>query len=1326
MSARKPGARVVLTIALALGCMLTTAATATAAYDHSTVEKTFQVTSPLCLEPQAEITDMAVDETAKVIYLACGTYVEKVIERYNYDGSPAPFPISRPYLSGNKIIEDPATPNGRVGQRVAVSNSPTNNGYVFTAEGNWIGASAYNVGIFRPTGDFAGILPQPNASTGLGDSTDDVAVAPDGEVYVSGRYPGRRVDKFNTAFKLTERLYRFPDSITSSADPNEELDVDSAGSLWLRHDQPANKLSKFEADQFSKEISLGTSTGPSVIAAYQGFPSPFYIDPIPVSDGFVVDPFNDAVIAGSAGALRQFSSGNASELSYEYAPAFGAPATAVAATEAHQVFTADDKTITRYGPGNIVPDITTPKPDLDEVGHTDAVVTGEVDLAGGGPVTECIIQYGTSPGSLSSTEACTPSSFAGDQTVSAQLTGLTTGTTYHYRVKATNAGGSNTGYVREVTPAFVLKVRTLPATDVEPNEAVLNGSLDPDGLANTTYYFEYGADTDYGQATPVEDASEGFGVEPASAAIDNLSDGRVWHYRLVASNENGTTYGPDETFRTASVPDITGARATEVTATSAVLNARVNPVGFATEYAFEYGQTPSYGTRIPLAGSPESEIGSGTSPVEVAQTLTGLAPGVTYHFRVVASNEWGTSFSADTTFDFSPPACPNGHVRQETGASYLPDCRAYELVSPRAAGGVLLFPNSEIEATAEGEYGFVNHWHMNSGLAQNPPRFNFLGADGSIEGLDAPNGIFEILFDDYVSTRTNTGWVTTVPGLHGKDVQYAARRECSESFDVCTDHNEGNEEYGSPLPRAENAPYLSDTEGDKLGRLPTNLSIIPGGAYFNGDQRLAGGGGHFVFSSSNVRFTPDGVLGGLGSAYANDIAEQTIEVISKLPEGGDIPADASTKQIGFPHVSPDGSHILMQNDGPGGVHLWMRVDGLVTYDVMRGTSGEYAGATRNGRKVYFITGQQVPDTGDTDNSRDLFMWEEGSGPGDDAVTLVSQGNGNGNSDECSATWTVDCGVKALESERAAAVLWPLKPGMDDRLADGSGDLYFISPESLDPDTPAIPGQRNVYLSRDGELQLVTILDPGTRINRVQISPDGDHSAFLTASRLTAYDNQGYLQMYTFDADAESIRCASCNPNGQPPQFDVEASQSGPFMSDDGRTFFATKDSLVPRDSNGIIIDVYEFVDGRPQLISAGTGSRDFTGGSKVLNFAVQPVSTGLEAVSANGVDVYFSTFDVLIEEDENGEFVKFYDARVGGGFPPPPSLNTCAAADECHAPDGLAPTPGLIGSGDQLGTGGNVESQQQAKKKKKKAKKKKNAKKKKKKKSKRGSQGRRG
>ena len=90
---------------------------------------------------------------------------------------------------------------------------------------------------------------------------------------------------------------------------------------------------------------------------------------------------------------------------------------------------------------------------------------------------------------------------------------------------------------------------------------------------------------------------------------------------------------------------------------------------------------------------PDEDLGSGTEPIQVEQRITGLTPGVTYHFRVVATNEpWGTAISTDTTFDFAPPTCPNDHVRQETARPILPDCRAYELVSPGAAGAVQLFP----------------------------------------------------------------------------------------------------------------------------------------------------------------------------------------------------------------------------------------------------------------------------------------------------------------------------------------------------------------------------------------------------------------------------------------------------------------------------------------------------------------------------------------------------------------------------------------------------------------------------------------------------------
>src|SRR5262249_54817948 len=154
-------------------------------------------------------------------------------------------------------------------------------------------------------------------------------------------------------------------------------------------------------------------------------------------------------------------------------------------------------------------------------------------------------------------------------------------------------------------------------------------------------------------------------------------------------------------------------------------------------------------------------------------------------------------------------------------------------------------------------------------------------------------------------------------------------------------------------------------------------------------------------------------------------------------------------------------------------------------------------------------------------------------------------------------------------------------------------------------------------------------------------PNGSHAAFITAAQLTGYENEGYAEMYSFDSAKESLECVSCIPDGEPPTMDVSGSVSGFFMSNDGRTFFTTSDGLVPKDTNEGS-DVYEFVEGRPQLISTGTGQAFHRASGAIIPLA-------LMGVSPNGVDVYFSTFDTLVPQDLNGAFLKFYDARTGGG-----------------------------------------------------------------------------
>lgn len=97
---------------------------------------------------------------------------------------------------------------------------------------------------------------------------------------------------------------------------------------------------------------------------------------------------------------------------------------------------------------------------------------------------------------------------------------------------------------------------------------------------------------------------------------------------------------------------VTGA-ATAVTQSGAKLNGTVDPNGTATSYHFSYGPTANYGSQ-----TPNSTTGAGTQPINVSRTLTGLASGTTYHYRLVASNANGTSNGQDQTFTTNgqPPA----------------------------------------------------------------------------------------------------------------------------------------------------------------------------------------------------------------------------------------------------------------------------------------------------------------------------------------------------------------------------------------------------------------------------------------------------------------------------------------------------------------------------------------------------------------------------------------------------------------------------------------------------------------------------------------------
>jgi hypothetical protein len=223
------------------------------------------------------------------------------------------------------------------------------------------------------------------------------------------------------------------------------------------------------------------------------------------------------------------------------------------------------------------PDITTAPPSNQE--PTSVMVSGTVapDPAGGGPVTECVFKYGTDTtysGPGSGSVPCTPdpssnppgSYFTGSTDVSAEITGLTTLTRYHFRLFATNSSGTGSGVDQsfEGLP-FLPAISGTSASGIGLTGATLNAQVNP-GFGPTVYRFQYGTTAFYGSQTLPSASIGEDGIDHAvSTAITGLSPGTTYHFRAVGINFTGVTNGPDQTFKTSSVPLVEGGSTPPVT-----------------------------------------------------------------------------------------------------------------------------------------------------------------------------------------------------------------------------------------------------------------------------------------------------------------------------------------------------------------------------------------------------------------------------------------------------------------------------------------------------------------------------------------------------------------------------------------------------------------------------------------------------------------------------------------------------------------------------------------------------------------------------------------
>jgi plastocyanin len=274
-----------------------------------------------------------------------------------------------------------------------------------------------------------------------------------------------------------------------------------------------------------------------------------------------------------------------------------------------------------------------------------ATLNGSLDPHG--LSTSVSFQYGTttSYGSTTPMQSRTGNTYLN---ISANISGLMANTTYHFRIVATNSAGTTHGGDRTFTTLSATGspvATTNPVTLIASLSATLHALLDPHGLT-TSVHFQYGPTTGYGLTTAPQSQS-GNTYRNVSANVSSLTASTTYHFRVVASNNAGTTLGADKTFTTLTAtgpPVVTTNPATNVTASSATLNGSLDPHGLTTTVNFQYGTTTSYGHTTAMQSQ------TGNTYRNIAATISGLTTHTTYHFRIMAANSGGTRFGSDRSF----------------------------------------------------------------------------------------------------------------------------------------------------------------------------------------------------------------------------------------------------------------------------------------------------------------------------------------------------------------------------------------------------------------------------------------------------------------------------------------------------------------------------------------------------------------------------------------------------------------------------------------------------------------------------------------------------
>jgi sugar lactone lactonase YvrE len=945
----------------------------------------------------------------------------------------------------------------------------------------------------------------------------------------------------------------------------------------------------------------------------------------------------------------------------------------------------------RWGPLTTVPSVETRG--ASDVQPREAKLDGTVDPEGV-QVTACRFEYGLGTNyGLTAPCSSAPGSGNGEVATSVVVSELQPNTTYHYRLVAENANGSNAGGDQTFTTTGPPTVDAEQANDLTQTGASLTARIAPRGF-DTTYRFEYGSTTSYGNSAPISGEDIGAGIEDQEVAVpvSDLSAGTTYHYRVVAASSQGETSGWDQTFTTLPAARIADVSASGVGSDGATLYASIDPFGNDTTYRFEYGTSVSYGASIPV---PDGDVGGAGDPVLVTQRIHGLVAGTTYHYRVVTHNVLGTTFGGDHTFvDFAD--------------SGLPDGRIYEMVTPAQKNDARI---------GETSFSVISQFAENGTRAM----MASLQCFGDAQWCNADRDV--VTGSPYVFNRQLDGWDANslTPSAHefeGGATPYMFDADSGSTLFSMSTPPLGEDDWYVRKPDGSlndvgpvSPPSLGPLGGDKLG-----LFGMAATADFS----------HVIFSlggtAQSERWPFDhGVDGFEAYEYSGSGNHQPALVGVSGPRGSTTLLSQCGTELGagqhiFNALSSDGRvvYFTARREAPGEPcagsavdKLYARIDDSRSVFVSARSSQDctgtclisppgdanYQGASADGSKVFFTDTQQLLNNASEDNREGDSASESGCSDTDGTngcnlylydferptgrnLTTVSTGDSSGLGPEVQ-------GVVAISSD--GSHVYFVARGVLSTAPNARGQL-------------ARPGEDNLYAYicnseyPDGHMGFVATLPAVDQEEwnagigePANVTPDGRYLVFTSHGALTADDMriEGPAQVYRYDAlDGQLIRISvgehGFADNGNAGNGDAQIvsparttflsagpARTDPTMSHDGTyVFFESPVGLTPGALNDVTVgnrgfyaeNVYEWHDGTISLLSDGRDTGVAFGGASAVH---------LYRSDGTGANVFFTTVDQLVPQDTDTQF-DVYDAR------------TCTASEPCPvAPS--APLPPCLG-----------------------------------------------